>query len=893
MIPKPASLTTRARVAVVLAVMYIAALTATGAAQSLQLGPQVSTWAPNGAVGALVVDGDTLYVGGNFDQVGPRTGSFAVVDVADSTAITTGAGVDTALRRVVADGAGGWYVATDPAFSPRATGEVLHILPGGLRDPAWKSPTLDANVVQALASDGGRLFLGGGFRTVNGVARPGLAALDGVTGALLPWDPQLVFTDPSGFPPAIFALAAIQGRLYVHGLFDSAGGAARNRFAILDTATGNALPGTLPASTVPPSIESILLTPTRVYLGGCFTGNQGICAYTSDLVPLAGWTATTPGPTRPIAFGANRLFAVEVTPTGPPFGTQVVALDPDTGARLPFTPTVALGEIAWISSGAVSGNTLYVGGSFNLVNGQQRYRVAAVDATTGALLSWAPIVGGEVAGIAAQGTAVALAGRFASAGGVRKRNVVAIDLRTGLPGVATPDTPMPVAALLQLGGVMVVGGGVIGAPGGGLTAFSTATGDPIPWSMPSNGEVTSLATDGGRLFVGGRFSLLGGVPRLNLASIDLGTAALTSWNPSPDGQILRLAVNGGTLFASGTFTTVPGFARPGKVAFDAASGAVLPFNPTAPASFLVRGFGFHGLRVLMTGEGNGPGLAVPPVWVDRTSGAVTPPTSNVSLRGYAAAQLGDTIFLTGTDAPGATHLALVEAATGRTSSTPIPLGFYPGALTASSDYVAAGAGLLGFSSAGLETTLVVYRAPRAGAPQRLTASLANATVTLGWQAGAPPAASSFQVEAGTSAGGTDVGVFTVGTATRVSGTLPPGTYFTRVRGIGAGGTGAASSEVIVTVPSTSTPPNAPSTLSASVAGGVVTLSWGAASGNATSYVIEAGTASGLTNIGALPTGGLDTTFSTPAPAGTYFVRVRAANAFGQSAGSNEVVVVVP
>jgi hypothetical protein len=71
------------------------------------------------------------------------------------------------------------------------------------------------------------------------------------------------------------------------------------------------------------------------------------------------------------------------------------------------------------------------------------------------------------------------------------------------------------------------------------------------------------------------------------------------------------------------------------------------------------------------------------------------------------------------------------------------------------------------------------------------------------------------------------------------------------------------------------------------------LTWSAAAGNATTYVIEAGTASGLADLGTLPTGYLDTTFSTPVPAGTYFVRIRAANAFGASGPSNEVVVVVP
>jgi hypothetical protein len=48
-----------------------------------------------------------------------------------------------------------------------------------------------------------------------------------------------------------------------------------------------------------------------------------------------------------------------------------------------------------------------------------------------------------------------------------------------------------------------------------------------------------------------------------------------------------------------------------------------------------------------------------------------------------------------------------------------------------------------------------------------------------------------------------------------------------------------------------------------------------------------------TNIGTFATGHLDTTFSAFAPAGTYFARVRAANAFAASAPSNEVTVVVP
>ena len=99
--------------------------------------------------------------------------------------------------------------------------------------------------------------------------------------------------------------------------------------------------------------------------------------------------------------------------------------------------------------------------------------------------------------------------------------------------------------------------------------------------------------------------------------------------------------------------------------------------------------------------------------------------------------------------------------------------------------------------------------------------------------------------------------------------------------------------MIVTLPATATPPSAPAALTSNVSAGVVTLRWSAAAGNATTYVLDVGTQSGATNIGSLLLGHLDTTVTTPAPAGVYFVRVRAVNAHGSSAPSDEVQVVVP
>jgi hypothetical protein len=86
-------------------------------------------------------------------------------------------------------------------------------------------------------------------------------------------------------------------------------------------------------------------------------------------------------------------------------------------------------------------------------------------------------------------------------------------------------------------------------------------------------------------------------------------------------------------------------------------------------------------------------------------------------------------------------------------------------------------------------------------------------------------------------------------------------------------------------------PSPPANLAVQVFGSLVTLSWTAPPGVITGYRVEAGTAPGLSNV-AIVTQGVTTTLSASAPAGTYYVRVKATDPTGESAASNEVVVVV-
>ena len=182
------------------------------------------------------------------------------------------------------------------------------------------------------------------------------------------------------------------------------------------------------------------------------------------------------------------------------------------------------------------------------------------------------------------------------------------------------------------------------------------------------------------------------------------------------------------------------------------------------------------------------------------------------------------------------------------------------------------------------------------APANLAFTVSGSTVVLTWSAPASGNATSYVLEAGTSAGSSNIVSFNTGSsATTFTATgVPNGTYFVRVRARNADGTSGASNEVTIVIGAGGTPcptPAAPTGFSAAATGNSVTLTWNPVPG-ALSFIIEAGTAPGATNIITVDTGSAATMFAGNAPNGTYYLRVRARTACGTSAPSNEGVLTI-
>lgn len=187
-----------------------------------------------------------------------------------------------------------------------------------------------------------------------------------------------------------------------------------------------------------------------------------------------------------------------------------------------------------------------------------------------------------------------------------------------------------------------------------------------------------------------------------------------------------------------------------------------------------------------------------------------------------------------------------------------------------------------------------------GPPSGLRAAAVGRTLSLTWTPSAAAEATSFVVEAGSAAGRSDRASADSGSPTPslVATDVPPGTYFLRVRARNASGTSAASNEVAVSVAGAcGVAPGAPTGLTSAVNGSSVTLSWqapvGAPDCAPASYVIEAGSSPGSSSLASFSTGSSSTTFSASGVgAGTYYVRVRSANALGTSGPSNEATLTV-
>lgn len=648
------------------------------AAHAQSLKPRV--WVTNGEVRAVVKNGRTTYIGGNFTYVGPGTGSGVVLNQTTGTVLPSSPRVHGDVLAALPDGNNGWYIGGNfTSVNGVQRQNIAHVLPNGTLDLTW-NPQPDGPVY-ALDFGSGGLYVGGRFSTIGGATRSNAALVNLTTGAALEWNPlpnnavRAIHVSPPyvylggeftviGSPQQfrnylartdldlgmvdgvwnpnpndhVFTIvtAVGQNNVWFGGAFSNVDTASRP-FLASATIGGQ---GTATNWNPRPNLDVrvIKLVGGRLYAGGLFTSfADSARGRLASVDPFAArvfsWNPNADGPVNSLVYFGNTFFiGGSFTSVGQAPRNNLAAVDSLDGAPLAWNPNPA----AEVNVVAAQGN-VFAGGLFRSVNGVERHNLAALDDSSGST-AWNPGVNNTVHALALSGTTLYIGGIFDGIGGQPIGRLGAVSTSTGLPTAWRPQVGNGIVQTIETAGGVVYAGGAFATVGtaqrANLAAIDSATAQATGWDPSPNDSVAALRISGNAIYVAGNFTLIGAQSRNRIAAVDRATGSLTSWIPASGGvtKISAIAVNGTTVFVGGNFSLIGGQARNSLAALDAATGAVASFTPQLNPQSSVRALALAGNSLYVGGTLNGTSDVIS---LNRNSGATNAWNPQVRNDAYA------------------------------------------------------------------------------------------------------------------------------------------------------------------------------------------------------------------------------------------------------------------
>ena len=856
---------------------------------------------PDGAVYSLARNGQTLYIAGAFTSVGS-------------------------------------------AFRARAA--AFDIPSGRLLD--WH-PRVEGSYVSTIAISDGEVYLGGNFQHVSGQPRQGLARVDAISAAVAPWTASI----SGGVSPDVVTIAVTPTTVFIGGNFWRINTVYRATFAALDRQSGQLLP--LTWSRAPDyydSVRAIVATGSLVIIGGSFVAVSG--DRQPYLVALNAHTGAVL-PWRPLSL--NRAGGGGVRALGLTGDALYVAGDFEVQQRLRHLVKIDLasGGVVpdWdpspsntVEAISVDGDHVGIAGRFQAYRARSQRGLAAFSVSTGALIP-SPEIMGTVRALATMGTMLYAGGSFVSPfESGAPRALTAIDTATGAVRSLSSDASLTHVTALRASDVGLYVADWHRSTESTIRLLDADTGRaavsfvPLEVQNASGLPVTDLEVAQSRLWGAGSFTLarsLGtgasGISRQGLVVADAITGEILNINPAPNStENLSLASNGQHMFVGGAFSTISGQSRRGLARFHAGTGVLDEWSAGAVVGR--GGVAIHGdLLVTLTSD-DAPAVALhvdsgvplgwmaspqirnnrhlslyhdllvanspsdwsmnqPSLFARRSPGApaalsdfsVRTQGRQLSLR-WTPSLLGaaPTAYrLLAGSAPGRSDLADILLPPGSSMVADAPARTYYLRL------IPQAAGLAGPPTAEVR----LFHGALGCAVPPVSPRLLLQPDSVAWHP--VPHAIGYELRATRIAGdGQPFALALTASTTSVSTRgAPPGTYEVVLASVGMCGVSATSNPVMVTVVPP-TPPARPQGLSSSETGRTVTLSWMASSSVVNRYIVEAGSATGLSDV--LPSfdAGLATSLTVPSvPPGRYFVRVRAiVDGLPPSPPSSEVLVVV-
>jgi hypothetical protein len=360
----------------------------------------------DGRVWSIAKYGNTIYIGGQFDSVKYSSGAS--------------------------------YRRENLASFDATTGTILPW------DPKMRN---DYNLVSKLEAGNNVIYIAGFFSGLGDSVRPGLAAVDAVTGAVTSWKPPaLNYTN-------VLQILAVGSKVYIAGTFGNSFKDGEN-ILVLDVVTGQRIP---PFSNRSNHVAlSMALKDNTLYMGGIFTRLNSLPRYNIGAIDAGNgnvlpWNPSADNLVTALAIKDNTVYTGgaftgfgydSVNKTVAVQRKGVAALDATTGAVLPWDPEVEAStgsDNPAVSIFIIDGSNVYMAGTFFKVGGQPRNYIAMVDAVTAEVSSWNPNVNGSVRDILVDGNTVFVGGEFTSIAGQQRAYFAAVTA----PNCLLDDTQAP------------------------------------------------------------------------------------------------------------------------------------------------------------------------------------------------------------------------------------------------------------------------------------------------------------------------------------------------------------------------------------------------------------------------------------------------------------------
>lgn len=563
-------------------------------------------WHVNGQVFSIHETNNKVYVGGDFDEVIFPKERLALVNMNDGMPQSHFPSVTgNSVNAIIPDGRGGWYIGgdfTQVGGIPRAN--LARVNADGTVHPWNPSPN---NPVFALAISGRSVMVGGSFSFIGGQARSFIAGIDTGTAVATSFNP--------GPNLNVRTIATKGDTVYFGGEFQSMTAAHRNFVAAALASTGDVLPWVANTNA---AVRAIAIRDTNVFVGGDFTiishdgtlvGKIKLAAVNSTTGAITSWTANANNAT---SSRVNSLLMVGSTLyVGGTFTTiggqnirylaAVNALTAAVNTNFNMNPDCSIDAMGWI------GNRLIVSGCFSGIGGVEITHIARITMISPSEFFASGFgfkVRGGINAIAAQNNNVSLCiGGSTDYMYISRGKGAAFDLATGAPLAWDPRASGPIYTIKPSGSDLFIGGGfttVRGLARVGIAKVDTSGGGLLNWNAQLNNTVLSIIPQGNLVYVAGAFTTVNGINRPRLAALDSVTAVPTSWNPNPNNVVRVVEIRNNKMIVAGSFTQIGGQQRNNLASIDLTVGDADTWNPNANGS--VRAFTINQNTMYIGGE---------------------------------------------------------------------------------------------------------------------------------------------------------------------------------------------------------------------------------------------------------------------------------------------------